>query len=501
MDPKKRHAPQQKQENVSRKQLESFLEEHEFVTADISPDLGEDVLVRIYDKGISTGLSFYVQLKSVDEFKKYLLKSGDISYPFEVKDLEHWAISVIPVFLVIWDVKHSKGWWIWINDAITYLQENNPNWEKNKTANVHLSSKNQIDESGLSNIRHLIADLYYPIISKGKDLSINARFSFPQTPEGKTKLNELQQHFAKGDEVELDGKYIELFDFPDWWKRLYGDFKPSEMYLKITPNRSNAPRPTKIEFISDIVREEIPYVELWITKQGEEEITLTNDLQDTPIKFAVIVNKVSRQNQIKIHADLSNLDGEEALKILRIQEILSHGGRIELNLLDSVDLINIPIPPKSFPKPDQSVLEFVEKICQIQKTFGTKLKFPQDGSFTLKDVQAADELASIIEKGIYQQSGMIFKANILKPEIEKIIDGFTDGVPVYVQIEANESFVEILSQKIELGPMLQKIRGNLKMSLEEIRSWLNNASDKDSLLVQLVGVELHEEFERWIKNE
>ena len=60
MSDKMRMSPQQQQENISRKQLGEFLETHGFVTGDITPDLGEDILVRIYDKGISTGLSFYV---------------------------------------------------------------------------------------------------------------------------------------------------------------------------------------------------------------------------------------------------------------------------------------------------------------------------------------------------------------------------------------------------------------------------------------------------------
>ena len=61
---------EQKQENISRPQFREFLERHEWVTGDITPDLGEDILVRIYEDGISTGLSFYVQLKSTDDIKK-----------------------------------------------------------------------------------------------------------------------------------------------------------------------------------------------------------------------------------------------------------------------------------------------------------------------------------------------------------------------------------------------------------------------------------------------
>ena len=62
---RKRNSSQKKQERISRKQFETFLEMHEWITGDIEHDLGEDILVRIYRDGVSTGLSLYVQLKSV----------------------------------------------------------------------------------------------------------------------------------------------------------------------------------------------------------------------------------------------------------------------------------------------------------------------------------------------------------------------------------------------------------------------------------------------------
>jgi hypothetical protein len=475
-----RHSPQQKQENVSRRQFEALLEAYEFVTADISPDLGEDILVRVYDKGVSTGLSFYTQLKSVANINNYLLKSGDISYPFEIKDLEHWGNQAVTVFLVIWDITQNQGWWIWINDAIRYLQEHNPSWRKNETANVHLSSKNRPDESGLSNIRHLLADLYYPVISKDKELTINARFIFPKTPEGKTKFEELKRHFAAGDASELEGKYIELFNFPDWWKRLYGEFETSEMHLTITSNKSRTPRPTKIEFISKTESEAVPYVELWTIKQGDEEVTLSNDQQDIPIKISLILNKVSNENEIKISTNFFMLDGLKAFQALKIQRILSDGGSIKLTLLDSGQELSMTIPPNSFPAPKKSVMDFIQKISTIENATGIKLQFPEDGSFSKEDVLAANELISIIEKGNYQQSGMIFHADLQKAGIAKLLEGLTDGAPIYFQITTEESFVKIFSQKIELGPMMQKIRGYWRMPVEEAKAWFEKATEQES---------------------
>jgi hypothetical protein len=399
-----RLSPQQEQEYVSRNQLKEFLESHSFITTDITPDLGEDFLVRIYDKGVSTGLSFYVQLKSVDSVEKHLLKDGDISYPFEVKDLEHWSVQAVPVILVIWDVEKKLGWWLWINDAIEFLQRTNPDWAHSKTVNVHIPFKNQLNDGALVGIRHRLADLYYPIISKDKVLTIDASFNFPQTPEGKTKLEELKRHFSAGEEVEIDGKYIKLFDFPDWWKRLYGEFEPTGMYLKLGPTRSKNTRPAQIEFVSETQSERIPYVELWTIKQGEEEVTLSNDQQNIPIRFLVVLNRNTRQCQMQISTNTADLDAPRALQILKMQKVLSDGGSIKLTLLDSGQEINLPVPPNSLSAPAKIVLEFAEKLNLIQSKLGITIRWPGDGSFSHKDYQAAEELVSVIEKGIYEQS-------------------------------------------------------------------------------------------------
>jgi hypothetical protein len=141
---RRRLSPQQQQENISRKQFGEFLEQNEWVTDDISPDLGEDILVRVYKDGVSTGLSFYTQLKSVDDIEKFITKNRKISYPFEVKDLEHWDAQAVTVILVVWDVGKRQGWWIGISDAIQYLLNNNPEWKNKETVTFIFPSKTSL---------------------------------------------------------------------------------------------------------------------------------------------------------------------------------------------------------------------------------------------------------------------------------------------------------------------------------------------------------------------
>ncbi|HRI72449.1 MAG TPA: DUF4365 domain-containing protein, partial [Polyangium sp.] len=74
-------------------------------------DLGEDYLVQIYDDGVSSGLSFYVQLKSIRDAEKHKGKRApnELRYSLEVKDIEHWEAQSPPVVLVVWDLDKQVG--------------------------------------------------------------------------------------------------------------------------------------------------------------------------------------------------------------------------------------------------------------------------------------------------------------------------------------------------------------------------------------------------------
>ncbi len=212
-----------------------------------------------------------------------------------------------------------------------------------------------------------------------------------------------------------------------------------------------------------------------------------------------MLNWVSGRNQISVHADSSGLDGPSALQALKVQSVLSEGGVIRITLLNSGEVINVPAPAHRMPAPDPGALDFVEKLCLIQQALGTPIRFPPDGSFTPKDVHAADELLSIIRTGRHEESGLIFTVELRKAGIAKLLAGLSEGAPVYLQLAADECYVDILTQRIQLGPTLQIIRGFWRKPFEEVRNWLATAQDDESLEIRLEDVELHEELEQWPK--
>lgn len=498
MKGKRRLSPQQIQENISRNGFAELLERHEWVTGDVSPDLGEDFLVRIYDNGVSTGITFYIQLKSTGNIEKLRLKSGEISYPFEVPDLEHWDAQGVPVLLVIWDISISYGCYIWVSEAVRFLNSKNGNWRSRKKVKVHFPGINYFTDSSFPKLRQDLAIHYYPIISKGKNIEINAAFEFPPTSEGKTKLAEFEKYLAKGDEVEISGDFIKKFVLPDWWTRLFGEVDPRSMNLKIGPFKNSPIKPFQFDFFSPkFGTKRLQQIELRLEKQGEEEITLTNSHQKIPIKFSLVINRKTNQFGLTIKLYFGSIDGYLARDAIQIQQILSEESRIRIKNLETGQESLYPVSEGQFPAPDAKLIDFLNKICFIQDETGVLLTFPEDSSFDISDVKAVDELVSILGQGIFKQTEMKFSAEILKPGIELMVSSLEEKKPLSFRITTDGSFVEILGQKVETGPMTQYVKGYWDAKYEEVMHWIGNSTDEDSFKLVLSNTEIMQEFANW----
>src|SRR4051812_20106180 len=86
------------QEELSRIQFSERLLLYGSWLTDKIKDLGEDMLVRIYEERVWSGISFFVQLKSTQDVESLIVQDGFVSYPFKVKDLKHWSASGVPVY-------------------------------------------------------------------------------------------------------------------------------------------------------------------------------------------------------------------------------------------------------------------------------------------------------------------------------------------------------------------------------------------------------------------
>jgi hypothetical protein len=501
MTSRQRNSPENRQEQVGRAQFVDFLGPFEWIAEDIVHDLGEDILVRIYDQGVSTGLSLDIQHKSVQHIEDHQLKSGAISYRFEVADLEHWQNQDPPVFIVVWDTNRREGWWIGADEAILDLDKNKPSWRGQKKVQVHIPVENGIDENGLRTIRRILAYRIFPLVAKDKEFGIPVRFEFPSTPEGRAQFEEFKRHIETGDEAQIEGIYIKKFELPDWWRRLYGEIELDKMAISMGPLQSPETQPTQIDFISiEHGQERIPYVELRNVQAGDVEATLTNDHQNIPFRFRIVINKNTGRINFNLTIKYSNVDAYTARQGVRIQQILASGGTARLTMLNTGGSDTLSNPEGRIPPPPEELIEYVENLCVIQDKTGKILRFPADGSIALSDFIIARELISILRTGVYHPKSHAMEFELRKHAIDLISQGLKRDEPLRFRLLAEESPVKLLSEQIDLGPVTRYISGRWEMPLEAIRSWLGKASDDDTLKVELVDVVRRDEFTKWLPN-
>jgi hypothetical protein len=355
------------------------------------------------------------------------------------------------------------------------------------------------DDDAFIKLRRDLALYYYPNISKGKDIVIEASFKFPLTPEGEAKLAEFKKHIASGDNLEIEGEFIEKFDFPDWWTRLFGEHDPSEMLLKVGPPKNPPVKPFQFDFFSpELGNIRLPQVDLRLEKGGQDEITVSNAEQRMPIKIIMVINHKTKQLQISVTFHFNNVDGYQAKKAIGIWQILSSApSEIRIKDLENELVDKHPVPERFAPPPHPGLVDIVEKVCFIQDETGITLTFPEDDPFREEDVIDINELVHVLRRGILKHSGRIFSAKFSKPVIEALLPKMKAGDLLAFHFVSDESRMKILDREIKLGPITQHVKGTWDGSYEEVKRWVETASDKDTLELTIENAETIAEFENW----
>jgi hypothetical protein len=81
----------------------------------IKNDYGEDFLVRIFDSGIATPWTFFVQSKAMHDVRHVLVDSRrSLSIPVSVSHLRLWSLFAVPVFLTVFDGRTKSIYWEYV---------------------------------------------------------------------------------------------------------------------------------------------------------------------------------------------------------------------------------------------------------------------------------------------------------------------------------------------------------------------------------------------------
>jgi len=494
---KPRLSKEQQQEYRSRNQLASCFDDYGWIRDPISRDLGEDFSVRIYDEGTSSGLAFLVQLKSTENIGTFEISNSQIiSYRLYVKDLVHWEASVIPVLIIVWDVIQSTGRWMSVYDAIQDLDNRNPSWRTQKTVRVHIPSANKLDDEGLQKIRYKVAHHFFPIVAKGKTGEMTFKLLLPDNEEGKTVLSALKRHISAGDSVEIDGRYIDRVEFPEWMTRLFGETVSSPAVLRADYKPSGETVPFRLDF-SPFHEDEVLsyYIETRLIKAGREEFTISNQHQVDPLHFLFVFRKGGEQFTCSISTDNMGADVIETHRAFTYLEALAKGGNLKIVSRRGGKSVAGIVPKGVIGAPDPIFMNYIDDLCLIQRKTNITLSIEIEQAIGRSDLVKAADIAEILQTGrlIHKSTTRLFR--IQRHALRSLLERQEPNKAVKFRITTEPINVKVLDVNIPLGPVTEYVSGYTDVSLEELDT---GASDEDEIEVKVIDAEIVEEYINWL---
>jgi hypothetical protein len=86
----------------SHNRLHEVFEQPGWVVEDLRNDYGEDLFVRIFEKGKATPFSFFIQAKATNHIERYMHADRKcISYPIKADHFKHWMHFWEPIILTV----------------------------------------------------------------------------------------------------------------------------------------------------------------------------------------------------------------------------------------------------------------------------------------------------------------------------------------------------------------------------------------------------------------
>ena len=390
----RRYSTQQQQEQLAIAQLKVAF--HGWNLNPIANDLGEDLLVQIYDDGRYTGLSFFLQLKSVSSLRAHHRKNSPeiiVYSKIYVKDLLHWADSVPVVIVLVWDVNQSTGYWQDIPSIIRHHDAHQANWRsRTGTISIILPKANGTDKAGRSALRARLADIALPQFSKGKTLEVTSKLSFnTQSLKDQKLLIDLQHIIDEGGAITIPSRNIKDIQFSGWFERAYGRRAVSE--ISIAPLRKGPP--LKIGFrAASPENTEVLYLAMSKTKAGSKSVTFETIDNEQPLSAAL---KISTDRKSFLRIDLKLMPGQvrdvcTALVLARFELALREYPKITLLMPDGYELGPVAFATSPFETEPASLRAWIGTLQKLSFIQARVIRF---GRFDLTGGLRSSDLSDI----------------------------------------------------------------------------------------------------------
>lgn len=230
---------------------------------------------------------------------------------------------------------------------------------------------------------------------------IKTNFKFDtNTPEGKEAHKKFNEHFTKGLPIEVDGKFIESFELPDFLPDWMKPHTSEGAKLILEPNRSEQVIPLRMERkLANGETATLDRIDLQVVQQGTEEITLNNDNQKVPYKLTLIIS--SKQNSLKFDFNYKFRGYNVYQHLQGLKLFLSMFEEGETNIFSLDTGLKIVNADKSIIEPKENFdrfIELFEALVLIQEKVPVLLTIPEPNPMD-EDIKNIFEVAEIIKNG------------------------------------------------------------------------------------------------------
>jgi hypothetical protein len=448
-----------RQDDQERKSRAQFCEVFsDWIPADISPDKGEDLLVRIYEDRRWTALTFFAQLKSTQHLDRETQTEDAISLSLDTKDFPHWIDANPPVIVVFWDVNKRTGVWQDFPRIMSEVSASTPGWRKQKTVTAHIPKKNTTDEKGRRLLRQRIATLTYPVISKGRTMEVKFSTQFPPTDDGRAQHLGLVRALEDGLPLVIPPENVTALSFPDWHERAFGKVT-GKVQLEISPAKREKEPELAFTFVGRTADRvvEAPLV-LRRTGGGTVRSFWDNSHRDDALVVKLTVEnrtggrKSPRAKDLRLSAEVGaafpRKSVESNLALVRLMTCIAQGGKVELTadgLADPLAKVEIRSTfPLELLHGWEGFLKKLSVVQQVVRRYGT---FDLSGGFTRDDMITTERMHQLLILNSWERTFSM--TTTLVAPIQVPPDASTDG-PLTLKGDLMGQF-DLLGVKVPLG--------------------------------------------------
>jgi len=478
----------------------------EWLVEDGWEDYGIDLVIEIVRNDQITGAIFLMQLKGTDALT--IRSGGYISHRCKTSTLAYFLERPKPIVYLVYDTKGKKGYWIWVQDYIR--QSLKPDWRNQGTATIRIPVDRVFDENAVEEMA-LRASRYrerakwlsaieaarspyfrydlkvseqavtvniwprHPESLKDCPVQVTGTFKFDQAdPEAKAALEALDRHFKTGEPVELDARFFEGFDIPEAFAGLLGHeegFRTTKIKMGAAKTDQRFTFKMTILDQEECILSEIPYIDARVVRAGTEEITLSNEEQNIPLKMRLRLNFKECTNSVSMRMDFAGLNVVQVREFLEIQRALAKGKWIVLTNLSTGLSDRSEIPETAISAPDENLFILINDLAFIQEKTEQVLQWP--GQITVAEAQLAKKLVNILETGQSHELVTGFHCGVNKTVARRLVDAYGgEKEQEVVRFNVPNHTVNLLGTELSLGPLTIAMP-NAKLSEGTLRR-LNN---------------------------